>query len=636
MALPQDPFSGPNDFRFDFETITEPDSEFIPDTRSAAGVVGNPGGQSVSEQRFNTLFPDFQPLSQRNITPPPIKPEGQIGGATLEEILFNIEQGIPQGPGNRGINPDAFAPETLSNIGLNINAAAQNDPQNLGRFLGEASGISRLFGGSRTDAFGDAGGATGGDLSRFDDAFDPSVFSNIGQEGFDISDALSQFSGFDITDADIGGTIGSLFGGLISKVGGPLGAGIGTAFAGGDLSDILGNMGTATAFAINPLFGLAAFMGNALFSESESQRADNLSVDLGGTSFGYGADLTGLNAHSAAVNARQTINDPESTAAEVAAAHATLNDSFNSLFGEHAINAAPSINPNATLSQSFTDQFSQSILGEKPASPGTAQFMSMFNASPDMGAAHTADAESLDAAAAEAQAQANAINEKRDPNLFSTEITRLTQKAASLSAAADQARRDAVAANPTTDPTVKTIEQQERLMGGAGADVFGGLNPNRPQRPERPDKAPRGGDGGGDGGGGSGCFHADTPVDMADGSTKRIIDIKVGELTRGGKVFAILELNGDQRWYNYNGVVVSDFHPVREDGVWMEVHEAEQGYLTDISMDLCYCLVTSENRIYSMGNTFTDWWMIPSDHPVSLGYDKQAIEALNEEERQSA
>jgi len=115
----------------------------------------------------------------------------------------------------------------------------------------------------------------------------------------------------------------------------------------------------------------------------------------------------------------------------------------------------------------------------------------------------------------------------------------------------------------------------------------------------------RGGGGRGGRGGGRGCFIAETLIQMLDGTTKPIINIQVGEETKGGIVQAKMEFLPDNI-YNYKGVEVSGSHWVIEDNQFIEVENSKHGILTD-KIETVYCFKTSENRIWVNGIEFGDY-----------------------------
>jgi len=114
-----------------------------------------------------------------------------------------------------------------------------------------------------------------------------------------------------------------------------------------------------------------------------------------------------------------------------------------------------------------------------------------------------------------------------------------------------------------------------------------------------------GGGGGNSGGGRGGCFIAETLVQMLDGTTKPIIDIQVGEHTKGGIVESKMEFLPTSI-YNYKDVQVSGSHWVIEDNQFTEVENSKHGILTD-KIETVYCFKTSENRIWVNNIEFGDY-----------------------------
>ena len=125
-------------------------------------------------------------------------------------------------------------------------------------------------------------------------------------------------------------------------------------------------------------------------------------------------------------------------------------------------------------------------------------------------------------------------------------------------------------------------------------------------------------DRGGDGGNGSssngsdsdsdgpgGCFVEGTPIQMADGTTKEITTIKVGEKTKGGIVQAKMEFM-PQNIYNYKDVLVSGSHWVVEDNQLIAVEDSKHGVLTD-RIEPVYTFKTSDNRIWINDIEFGDF-----------------------------
>ena len=120
-----------------------------------------------------------------------------------------------------------------------------------------------------------------------------------------------------------------------------------------------------------------------------------------------------------------------------------------------------------------------------------------------------------------------------------------------------------------------------------GTPGRGAMSADRDRQGQSPRGGRRGGRRGGGGGGGrggrggrGGCFVAKTLVQMLDGTTKPIIDIQVGEHTKGGIVESKMEFLPTSI-YNYKGVEVSGSHWVIEDNQFTEVENSKHGILTD-------------------------------------------------------
>ncbi len=113
------------------------------------------------------------------------------------------------------------------------------------------------------------------------------------------------------------------------------------------------------------------------------------------------------------------------------------------------------------------------------------------------------------------------------------------------------------------------------------------------------------GQGGQGGGGPAGCFVEGTAVQMADGSTKEITSIQIGEETKGGTVQAKMEFM-PQNIYNYKDVLVSGSHWVIEDNQFIAVEDSKHGVLTD-RIEPVYTFKTSDNRIWINDIEFGDF-----------------------------
>lgn len=106
------------------------------------------------------------------------------------------------------------------------------------------------------------------------------------------------------------------------------------------------------------------------------------------------------------------------------------------------------------------------------------------------------------------------------------------------------------------------------------------------------------------------CFDKYTLLDMDDGSQKKIIDIKIGDiLINGNKVTGKIKvLKEGSEMYQLNGVIVSDSHIVNYGSKWIKV--SEHPYSIKISgyeESFLYCLNTTNKTITINNTIFTDW-----------------------------
>ena len=102
-----------------------------------------------------------------------------------------------------------------------------------------------------------------------------------------------------------------------------------------------------------------------------------------------------------------------------------------------------------------------------------------------------------------------------------------------------------------------------------------------------------------------GCFVEGTPIQMADGTTKEITTIELGEETKGGIVEAKMQFL-PQNIYNYKDVLVSGSHWVVEDNQLIAVEDSKHGVLTD-RIEPVYTFKTSDNRIWINDIEFGDF-----------------------------
>ena len=110
------------------------------------------------------------------------------------------------------------------------------------------------------------------------------------------------------------------------------------------------------------------------------------------------------------------------------------------------------------------------------------------------------------------------------------------------------------------------------------------------------------------------CFDENTMFKLHDGTSKRIIDIKIGDKLQDGGIVTgkIKHLLGEQKMYKINGVYVTDKHIVVVNDGLDEKHVKVEDHPDSILVDdynkyFIYCLNTTSKRIIINNVTFTDW-----------------------------
>ena len=137
------------------------------------------------------------------------------------------------------------------------------------------------------------------------------------------------------------------------------------------------------------------------------------------------------------------------------------------------------------------------------------------------------------------------------------------------------------------------------------------------ERDNRGDSRPGGGGGfsdvssntSGPGGGyneGNYCFDPSTPIQMADGSTKQIKNIQLGDDTKGGEVTGVFQFKASDEIHDYKGVTVAGSHFVKEDGRFIMVKDSPLSVKID-KIPVVYSLDTSGRRIFIKDIEFADY-----------------------------
>jgi len=111
---------------------------------------------------------------------------------------------------------------------------------------------------------------------------------------------------------------------------------------------------------------------------------------------------------------------------------------------------------------------------------------------------------------------------------------------------------------------------------------------------------------GGESGYGGFCFDPNTLVQMANGSKKKIKNIKLGDKTKGGEVTGVFQFKASDEIHNYKGVTVAGSHYVKEDGKFIMVQDSPISVKVD-KIPVVYSLDTTGRRIFIKDIEFADY-----------------------------
>jgi hypothetical protein len=115
--------------------------------------------------------------------------------------------------------------------------------------------------------------------------------------------------------------------------------------------------------------------------------------------------------------------------------------------------------------------------------------------------------------------------------------------------------------------------------------------------------------GAGSGGGynqGNFCFDPNTPIQMADGSEKKIKDIQLGDDTKGGEVTGVFQFKATDEIHDYKGVTVAGSHYVKEDDKFIMVKDSPISFKIN-RIPVVYSLDTTGRRIFINDIEFADY-----------------------------
>ena len=146
-------------------------------------------------------------------------------------------------------------------------------------------------------------------------------------------------------------------------------------------------------------------------------------------------------------------------------------------------------------------------------------------------------------------------------------------------------------------------------------NITGGLNQATKDAIENERGDPSAGDYGNPGGTSGGmtdanagtyCFDPSTPIQMADGSTKEIKNIQLGDDTKGGEVTGVFQFKATDEIHDYKGVTVAGSHYVKEDGKFIMVKDSPLSIKID-KIPVVYSLDTTGRRIFIKDIEFADY-----------------------------
>ncbi len=102
------------------------------------------------------------------------------------------------------------------------------------------------------------------------------------------------------------------------------------------------------------------------------------------------------------------------------------------------------------------------------------------------------------------------------------------------------------------------------------------------------------------------CFDPSTLIQMADGSTKQIKNIQLGDVTKGGEVTGVFQFKAADEIHDYKGVTVAGSHYVKEDGKFIMVKDSPLSVKID-KIPVVYSLDTTGRRIFINDIEFADY-----------------------------
>jgi len=165
------------------------------------------------------------------------------------------------------------------------------------------------------------------------------------------------------------------------------------------------------------------------------------------------------------------------------------------------------------------------------------------------------------------------------------------------------------------DINADTINTQLKIAGAnnvstqEAAGIMAAIERDQQRDSGRGGGADMGGSGYSSGSGyneGNYCFDPSTLIQMADGSTKEIKNIQLGDDTKGGEVTGVFQFKATDEIHDYKGVTVAGSHYVKEDGKFIMVKDSPLSVKID-KIPVVYSLDTTGRRIFINDIEFADY-----------------------------
>jgi hypothetical protein len=118
------------------------------------------------------------------------------------------------------------------------------------------------------------------------------------------------------------------------------------------------------------------------------------------------------------------------------------------------------------------------------------------------------------------------------------------------------------------------------------------------------------------------CFDPDTLINIGN-NKKKIKNIKIGDILKGdNKVTAVLKFNcNNVQMYNYNNIIVSGSHLVKENDNWVRVEDSIKCYKINYTQKYIYCLSTDNATINIDNIIFADYIETSNNETIKYMYN---------------